>query len=66
MEILLNGNKEHLSAGLTIGGLIRQKNLDPAVVVVEHNLSIVAAEDIDRVELMENDKLEILRFVGGG
>jgi len=66
MEILLNGKKERLSACLTIGDLIREKNLDLAVVVVEHNLSIVTAEDIDRVELMENDRLEILRFVGGG
>lgn len=66
MEIQINGKRTPLAAAITIGDLIREKGLDPATVVVEHNLAIVAAADLDRITLKENDALEILRFVGGG
>jgi sulfur carrier protein len=66
MHIQLNGQPTPVAAGTTIGDLIRQKNLDPATIVVEHNLTILTATDLDQVTLKENDTLEILRFVGGG
>ena len=66
MDIQLNGQPTPVAAGITIGDLIRQKHLDPATIVVEHNLAIVTAADMDRITLKENDALEILRFVGGG
>ena len=66
MDIQLNGKLTSVAAGITIGDLIRTKDLDPAALVVEHNLAIVAAADLDRITLREKDTLEILRFVGGG
>ncbi len=66
MDIQLNGQTTPVSAGITIGDLIREKDLDPATVVVEHNLTIVSTAEVDRIALKQNDALEILRFVGGG
>ena len=66
MDIQLNGQTIPVSAGITIGDLIREKDLDPATVVVEHNLTIVSTAEVDRITLKQNDALEILRFVGGG
>jgi len=66
MNIQLNGKRTPVADGTTIGELIRAKDLDPATVVVEHNLTIIPAEDWCRVNLKENDNLEILGFVGGG
>ena len=66
MDIQLNGQPTPVAAGITIGDLIRQKNLDPATIVVEHNLAIITTADLDRIALRQNDALEILRFVGGG
>ena len=66
MEIQLNGKWATVASGITVGDLIRTKDLDPATVVVEHNLAIVASTDWDRITLKGNDTLEILRFVGGG
>ena len=66
MNIQLNGKHVPVADGMTIGELIRQKDLDPAAVVVEHNMAIVKATELDRTALKENDTLEILRFVGGG
>lgn len=66
MDIRLNGKRTPVADGTTIGELIRKKDLNPATVVVEHNLAIIPAEDWGRVNLKENDNLEILGFVGGG
>jgi len=66
MDIQLNGKPTSVAAGITIGDLVRQKKLDPTTVVVEHNLAIVTAAELDRITLKEKDALEILRFVGGG
>jgi thiamine biosynthesis protein ThiS len=66
MDIQINGKPMTLADGISIGELLRMKDLDPASVVVEHNMAIVAADDWDRVRLQANDVLEILRFVGGG
>ncbi len=66
MDIRLNGKRTPVAPGITIGDLIRQKDLDPTTVVVEHNLAIITAADLNRTTLQENDALEILRFVGGG
>jgi len=66
MDIQLNGKPTAVAAGITIGDLIREKDIDTATIVVEHNLAIVMIADLDRITLKENDALEILRFVGGG
>ena len=66
MDIQLNGQTTPVAAGITIGDLIRGKDLDPDTVVVEHNLTIVPSADLDQITLKQNDALEILRFVGGG
>ena len=66
MEIRLNGKPEPLTGTITVGDLVRKKGLAPETIVVEHNLAIIATEDLDRVRLKDNDSLEILRFVGGG
>ncbi len=66
MDIQLNGQKTPVPAGITIGDLIREKDLDPAKVVVEHNLKIITTAELNQITLKQNDTLEILRFVGGG
>ena len=66
MDIQLNGQPTPVAAGITIGDLIRQKNLDPATIVVEHNLAIITAADLDRITLKENDALEIHPAKGHG
>jgi sulfur carrier protein len=66
MEIRLNGKTERLAGAVTVGDLIREKGLDPNTIVVEHNLAIIATEDLEQITLKDNDSLEILRFVGGG
>lgn len=66
MEIVLNGEARRVPEGATIGELLEELELDPGAVVVERNREIVPRGEVDAVALEEGDRLEIVRFVGGG
>ena len=66
MNMFLNGEKCQFNAGLTIGQLLTQLNLQPGQVVLELNQNILNTTDDINTELHEEDKLEIIQFVGGG
>ena len=66
MNITVNGKLEAVEPGTAVADFLKMKRLDPEKVVVEHNLEIVLRENLGNVILMENDFLEVLRFVGGG
>ena len=50
----------------TIEGLLTFLKLDSEYIAIEHNGKIIQKKDILSVTLQENDKLEIIHFVGGG
>ena len=66
MKIVLNGKDMELDKVMSIESLLAIRGLEPDRVVVECNFDIVKREDLDKVILKEGDKLEVLRFVGGG
>ena len=66
MEIVLNGDERSVPEGLTIAELLASLELEPGAVVVERNKEIVPRDEVDGVTLEEGDRLEIVRFVGGG
>lgn len=66
MRVTVNGEERAVAGGTTIHGLLRDLSLDRATVVVEHNGQVVTRELLDRVPLEEGDRLEVVRFVGGG
>ncbi len=66
MNIVVNGNEENLPPGISISDYLRAKELDPDTIVVEHNLKILESSEFQDALLLEGDKLEILRFFGGG
>lgn len=66
LTILLNGKEKEIEAGTTLAELIGLLEINPEAVVVEYNYELVRKETWDSIVLKENDRLEILRFVGGG
>ena len=66
MEIVVNGKKELLDAEITLSEFLQRKKLAPDTVVVEHNLAVVSNDKYDATLIKDKDRLEILRFVGGG
>ena len=66
MEITVNGKSIALDEPTTILMLLTSRELNPERVVVERNGDIVPGDAFGSTELIAGDKLEILRFVGGG
>jgi sulfur carrier protein len=66
MRIMLNGTEIELHDEVTVAGLLEQKGLPANKVVVEVNNIIIERDEFVEKQLGEGDKVEILRFVGGG
>jgi sulfur carrier protein len=69
MKLLLNGNLRDfpaLDAQPTIVALVQALELAEDRVAVEHNGDIVPRGVWQSTRLTENDKLEVVHFVGGG
>ena len=66
MEILLNGEKREIDSGLTLAKLLESLEIRTGSVAVEHNEKVIPRRDLEHCALNAGDKVEIVRFVGGG
>lgn len=66
IEVRVNGEPRAVRAGATLLGLLRDLDLDPRTVVVEHNRRIVRRPALDEVAVAPGDAIELVHFVGGG
>jgi len=66
MKITINGELREFNEELTIARMLVALSLVPAKVAVERNLQIVPRSAFGETVLSENDKIEIVRFIGGG
>ena len=66
ISVVLNGEKRSLKKGITVEKLLAQFKVLPATVVVEVNEDILSKESHATVRLEEGDRVELVRFVGGG
>lgn len=64
--MIINGKNIDLSEGITISEMLAKLNLDKEKVVVEVNHEIVKKENYSSRVLNQEDKIEIVSFVGGG
>ena len=51
---------------MTLREFLTAQSYDPTRVAVERNGEVVRRADFDRIQLTDDDTLEIVRFVGGG
>ncbi|MEC7184637.1 MAG: sulfur carrier protein ThiS [Pseudomonadota bacterium] len=66
MNIVLNGEEINIADNLNVMGLIELYELPASKVAVERNLEIVPKSAYVTTMLKENDKVEIVHFIGGG
>jgi sulfur carrier protein len=66
MELYINGVLTEFSAPLTIAELLVRHKLKPEAVVVEHNLRVPRKEEYAHISLQNGDRVEIVKFMGGG
>ncbi|MFN2397670.1 MAG: sulfur carrier protein ThiS [Gemmatimonadaceae bacterium] len=65
--IVVNGEDRSVTPGSSVGDLLRALELDPRMIVVEHNRVILRDRSAyDSLSLLPGDTIEIVHFVGGG
>ena len=65
MKIILNG-EEATTTAKTLDEFIKSQEIQNQVMAAAVNMEIVKKSDWDSFELKNGDKVELLRFVGGG
>lgn len=66
IEVVVNGERRTVPVDATLLDLLGSLQLDPRVVVVEHNRQIVRRPELLRARLAPGDAVELVHFVGGG
>ena len=66
MTIILNGESRSVPPVSTIDALVRELNLVPATLLIEHNGLALHREEWNSRALRDGDKIEFIRVVAGG
>ena len=66
IKIKLNGKKIIIKAGSSLKDLILNLNIPLNKTAIELNEIIVDKKKIKNINLKNNDKIEIVHFIGGG
>ena len=67
LALTVNGDPRSVVAGTSLSDLLASLKLDPRLVVIEHNRTILRDRDAyPSIALGNGDVLEIVHFVGGG
>ena len=66
MIIQVNGELREVVDAVSLSDLIDQLELSPQRIAVELNKEVVRRANWNSIVLRENDRVEIVHFVGGG
>ncbi len=66
MNITVNGERKEFQDDVTINKIIELLEIKVGVMAAAVNMEIVKKDDWGSFKLCENDKVELLQFVGGG
>lgn len=66
MRILINGEARECEEGISLSALIELLELPPQRIAIELNREVVRRADWNTTVLRNEDRLEIVHFVGGG
>jgi thiamine biosynthesis protein ThiS len=66
MQLYVNGEQKELPGTPSLSELITQLDLPATRIAVELNRAVVRRNDWSSTMLHENDRIEIVHFVGGG
>ena len=65
-KIQINGKKISIKSNFSIKDLLKKYKLTDKKVAIEHNGSIIPKVNYKNKYLKNNDKVEIVHFIGGG
>ena len=65
-DIFVNGVQHKVAVGCSLEGLVNELFANNTTIVLELNGEIIKRENWQAVTLKQQDRLELLQFVGGG
>jgi sulfur carrier protein len=66
IEVVLNGERKSVPAGLTVDRLLVFLDINPSRVAIELDRVIVRKSDWAAAEVRDGAQIEVVWFVGGG
>jgi len=66
MDITCNGEQRAVARDITLSDLVASFELNPQTLVAEVNGQIIEHTGFGGRELRKGDRIELIRFVGGG
>ena len=66
MRVYINGEPRELKPPLTLADLVTELDLPPTRIAIELNRTVVRRNDWSATTLNDEDRIEIVHFVGGG
>jgi len=66
MNLIVNGEEKNFKKNSTLKEIIHELKIEEKVMAAAVNMEIVKKDEWNNFILKENDKLELLQFVGGG
>ena len=66
IKIKLNGKLKTINNNSTLFNIVQKNKIPLAKVAIELNQEIVDKKKIKNINLKNNDKIEIVHFIGGG
>ncbi|ADV46872.1 sulfur carrier protein ThiS [Nitratifractor salsuginis] len=66
MTVTVNGERREIESGTTLEALIKELGIGKKVMAAAVNMEIVKKDRWPRHRLQEDDRVELLHFVGGG
>ena len=66
IKIRVNGKLSSINDNLSLLNLINNLKIPLKKVAIELNLEIVDKNKLNKINLKNNDKIEIVHFIGGG
>ena len=66
IKIYLNGKENKIRKKQTINDLLDSQGLKEKMIAVAINMKIIHKKDYDKTIIMEEDRIEIVKPVGGG
>jgi sulfur carrier protein len=66
MRVFVNGAEKEFGSGLSLAELIEQLNLPAPRIAIELNREVVRRSNWGSTMLKDDDRIEIVHFVGGG
>ena len=66
MQVTINGEAKNLNGELSIRDLLKELQVEEKIVALSINANLVRRDTWDSTLIKENDKIELLQFMGGG